>query len=87
MGIQVSIGHARWRPWAGQQGHLVLGPPFPGDWKVGLLPGGAPLPGEGPTSPARRGGVERGSRGDLGEEGASSGSFNQSRLGWGGDRF
>lgn len=55
-----------------------LGTPVP--WG---LEGWAP-PGRGTFA---RGGAERGSRVGLGEEGISSGSFNQSPLGWGGDRF
>ena len=83
MGIQVGIGRARWRPRARQQGHLVLGPTLPEDWRVGLLLGGAPLPGEGPTSPAWRAGVERENRVGLGNEGTLSWYFQSKQFGVG----
>ena len=64
MGIQVGIGHARWRPWAGQQGTWAWDPCY---LRTGGL--GSSWEEEGPTSPVWRGGVDRESRVALGEMG------------------
>lgn len=64
-------------------GHLGLGPMLPEDWRVGLLLGGAPLPGEGPTSPVWRGGVDRESRVGLGKEGMLWWYFQSEQFGVG----
>lgn len=85
-GIQVGIGRARVEALGRAAGHLELGT------HVTLRTGGlgsswkCTLAREEPTSPVWRGGVDRESRVGLGE-GCSGGIFNQSSLGWGGDRF
>ena len=60
-----------------------MGPTLPEDWRVGLLLGDAPLPGEGPTSPAWRAGVERENRVGLGNEGTLSWYFQSKQFGVG----